>query len=292
MVIVTRDRRDTLRVALESALAQEGDVEVLVMDDASTDGTPDLVAGEFPAVRLVRSATARGYIAQRNAAARLARAPVIVSIDDDARFSAPDTVATTLAEFDDPRIAAVAMPFVHTARGPQVHQRAPGGPGTWLTNAYIGTAHAVRRDVFLELGGYREDLGHFFEEPDLCLRMLSAGHAVRLGRAAPILHTEFPGRDLDRAAVQLLRNHVVFAWTHVPLPDLLARALAVVAYAAWFGPDQGAPTAGLRGVAAGVRHVARERPERRPVSRADWRRWQRLRRRPRRLAQPGGASSR
>lgn len=283
VVIVTKDRREDLRTALHSATTQVGGPEVIVMDDGSSDGTSEMVAIEFPAVRYIRAAASRGYIVQRNEAARMATTPLLVSIDDDACFSSPDAVATTVAEFDDPRIGAVAIPFIHTARGPEVLQRAPSDDGVWVTEAYIGTAHAVRRDLFLELGGYRESLEHFFEEPDFCIRMLRAGYVVRIGRAEPILHNESPRRNQARGITYLCRNHMLFAWFHVPFPHCVLRWVAVTGYAVWFGSRLRVPRAAVRGVIRGVGYILAHRDERDPVSVAVYRLWRGLRRRPARL---------
>jgi glycosyltransferase involved in cell wall biosynthesis len=279
VVIVTRNRRDDLRVALQSATTQAGDPEVIVVDDASSDGSPELVEREFPSVRLVRSERPRGYIAQRNRAAALASGPIIVSLDDDARFSSADAVRTTVADFSDPRIGAVAMPLIHTSRGPELLQRPPSDEGVWLTNAYIGTAHAVRRDLFLELGGYRESLEHFFEEPDFCMRLMRAGRVVRLGRAAPILHHESPHRNLGRGVMYLCRNHVLFTWFYVPFPQFVPRLASVALYGLWHGVSLGEPLAAVRGLVAGVRYAARHRSQREPVPPSVYRRWRALRRR-------------
>lgn len=280
VVLVTRNRREELRVALLSAMSQEGSPEVLVIDDASTDGTPDMVQRDFPRVRLHRSPVPVGYIGHRNRAATLASASIVVSIDDDACFSSEDAVATTVAEFSDPRIGVVAMPLIHTARGPDVLQRAPSADGVWVTNAYIGTAHAVRRDLFLALGGYREELVYGLEEPDFCVRLLRSGHVVRLGRAAPILHHESSVRDHASNVRHLCRNHLVFTYQHVPLPYNLSRLAGLIGYALWFGARVRRPAAAVRGLLAGVMYVARHRSERAPLALADYRLWRTLRRRP------------
>ena len=101
-----------------------------------------------------------------------------------------------------------------------VQQRAPERKGIYLTFAFVGAAHAVRRDIFLKVGGFRE---HFFimgEEGDLCLRMMSAGYVTRLGSADPIHHTESPRRDFGRIDYYGHRNNILFAWHNVPMPFL------------------------------------------------------------------------
>jgi hypothetical protein len=101
---------------------------------------------------------------------------VIFSLDDDAVFSSPLVVEQTLRDFSHPRIGAVAIPYIEPHKANKEMQRAPTREDVWITASYIGTAHAVRRDVFLALGGYREHLVHQGEEGDFCIRMLAAKH--------------------------------------------------------------------------------------------------------------------
>src|SRR5439155_24108910 len=100
--------------------------------------------------------------------------PIVVSIDDDAAFSSSRTLERTLQEFDHPRIGAVAIPYVDVLQSDAVQHRAPGDEGVYVGPQFRGTAHALRRDLFLRLGGYREMLFHQTEEGDYCLRMLDA----------------------------------------------------------------------------------------------------------------------
>jgi glycosyltransferase involved in cell wall biosynthesis len=218
VVITTKNRKDELRVALRSAIEQTAQPEVLVIDDGSTDGTGEMVRAEFPAARFNRSENSLGLVVQRNRAAQLARGGIIFSIDDDAAFSSSRIVEQTLAEFDDPRIGAVAIPYINVNNQKVLYQRAPSDEGIFCGVDYIGTAHAVRRDLFLRLGGYREYLFHQGEERDFCIRMLNAGYVVRLGRADPIHHFESPHRDLRRMDLFGRRNDVLSVWYNVPWP--------------------------------------------------------------------------
>src|SRR5262249_55346269 len=154
ILIATKNRRNELCQAVESAVRQSPPCEVLVIDDGSTDDTSAEVQRRFPQVRCIRHETSTGYIVRRNQGAGSASAPIVVSIDDDAVFSSPSVVAQSLAAFDHPRVGAAAIPFVNIRQSPEVHQAArPGGP--FVTSAFIGTAHALRRDLFVRLGGYR-----------------------------------------------------------------------------------------------------------------------------------------
>src|SRR5690349_11726781 len=98
VIITTKNRKEELRNALASVMQQSIPLEVIVIDDGSTDGTSDLVRAEFPAARLHRSETSRGLIVQRNVGATLATTPILFSIDDDATFPSPKTAEQTLVD--------------------------------------------------------------------------------------------------------------------------------------------------------------------------------------------------
>jgi len=275
VVVTTRNRKDDLRVCLQSVQTQSVQAEVVVVDDASTDGTADMVASEFPQARLVTHERMVGYIRGRNEAARLATGDVIVSLDDDAAFSSERIIADTLACFDDGRVAAVAIPYIDVNRTPVVRQAAPDGNGPYIVESFIGTAHAIRRSVFLRLGGYREELFHQGEESDLCLRLLEAGHVVRLGRGEPIHHFESSRRDFRRMDHYGPRNAILFAWQNVPLPWALVQVPATVAGVLLHALNPARLPTRVGGVLDGLASCARY--ERAPVSGHAFRLWRRLR---------------
>ena len=279
MAITTRNRRDELRRALASAVAQEGDVEVLVVDDGSTDGTAAMVQAEFPGVRLVRYEASGGLIVRRNDMAELARAPILVSLDDDAEFTAPDVVRHALAPFAHPRVGAVAIPYVERGRGEtQVRQRAPEPGRLYATGPYIGTAHALRVSVFRALDGYRPSLVRNTEELDYWTRMLDAGYVTALGSGPEIHHHESTRRVVSAVVYYDCRNNLLHAWRNVPFPYAPARAAKVALYALGVVARRtGHPGAVLRGLAAGVATALRSPGERRPVSRAAYRVGRRIR---------------
>ncbi len=266
VVITTKDRRDDLAKAIESALSQTASPDVLVMDDASTDGTPDMIRDRFPRVRLERAESSRGYIVARNQAARLIQTDIIFSLDDDAIFSTSTIVAQILAEFQDPRIGVVAIPFIDVNRGPRVLQQAPDA-NISITDSFQGTAYAVRRDLFTHLGGFREYLFHQGEERDFSIRMLAAGYVVRLGGADPIHHFESPRRNFRRRDLYGRRNDVLFAWHNVPMPHLPAHLAATTFNGLRTGWQVRRPWRMIQGLAQGYACIPHEWSRRAPVPR-------------------------
>ncbi len=98
VVIPTRDRGRRLVRTLSCALGQSGvDLEVIVVDDGSTDETADRLAeiGD-PRLRVLRHATPRGVASARNAGIAAARAPWVAFLDDDDLWS-PDKLRLQLA---------------------------------------------------------------------------------------------------------------------------------------------------------------------------------------------------
>jgi GT2 family glycosyltransferase len=180
-------------------------------------------------------------------------------------------VEQTLAEFDDPRIGAVAIPFVNVRQDQTVRQRAPDDRLVYVTHAYVGTAHALRRDLFLRLGGYRPFLFHQGEEGDYCLRMLAAGAVTRLGRADPIHHFESPRRDFTRLDLYGRRNDVLFAWYNVPLPHLPVHLAGTVVNGLRHGLRCRRVDIMVRGLLMGFAACWPARADRRPVARRVYR---------------------
>jgi glycosyltransferase involved in cell wall biosynthesis len=265
VAIVTKDRCAVLREALRSAQRQDGDIELLVIDDGSLDGTAEMVREEFPEVRLERFTASAGLVVRRNYAVGIATAPIVVSIDDDAVFTSPDTVAAAVRDFDDERIAAVALPYIDVGIDDTVRQRAPDDRECWIAPTFRGTAYAVRRDVFLTLGGFREVIFHQGEEVDFSLRMLDAGWFVRAGRGAPIHHLTSPDRSVRRMDVYGRRNEMLLCFTLLPFPADVVSAIAYAAKGLLLGVRVRRPLTMCEGILKGLADAWRLRAQRRAV---------------------------
>jgi glycosyltransferase involved in cell wall biosynthesis len=220
VVIATCNRCADLRVALDSVFAQTMATEVIVLDDASTDETSEMVRDCFPSVRFERSAQRRGYISLRNAGARIARGDIIFSLDDDAELSTDRVIEQTVRDFSSCRIGAVAVPFIEPKKSKDPQQCAPDLDQVWVTDSFKGTAHALRRNIFLNLGGYRAHLIHQGEEMDYCIRLLNAGLVTRLGSADAIYHYESSRRDTKTMDFFGRRNDILFVWHNVPTRNM------------------------------------------------------------------------
>jgi GT2 family glycosyltransferase len=130
-----------LASSLRSALAQRDRfAEMVVVDDASQDGSLDLVRREFPSVRIVRLPENRGPAAARNAALRASATDLVVLVDNDVSL-ANDCVERLMAALDAHPEAVIAAPTVLYAHDRGLIQY--DGP----RNHFLGLMSFHRQDV-------------------------------------------------------------------------------------------------------------------------------------------------
>lgn len=276
VVITTKNRKDDLAVALRSVFSQTVPIEVIVIDDGSTDGTDEFVSNNFPDALLYRFDVSRGLIAQRNYGADVASCEIIFSIDDDAEFSTPNVIESVLSEFSDPRIVAVAIPFINVKQSQIVNQLAPDKCAIWITNEFIGTAHALRKREFKEAGGYSEHFFHQGEEGDYCIRALDKGNFVRIGSSDPILHYESPKRSNERINRYGQRNLMLFAWQNVPVLWFPVHFIATICNGLIWGIRNGCFKYRVQGTLFGFQSIFQYFKFRKPVSVATYRKYRKL----------------
>ena len=148
VVIPTYKRRQTVGRAIESALGQTlAPAEVIVVDDASGDGTAEWIARAHPGVKLIALASNRGAAAARNAALAVASGDVVAFLDSDDWWE-PGYLASITAAFDRTPGAVMAVCDVHMVLnyGPQ--------PTSYVqacrpNPAYPSLAHNLLLDNFI-----------------------------------------------------------------------------------------------------------------------------------------------
>jgi len=225
VLINSKDRKDELRRALRSVYDQTVRTHLIVIDDASKDGTSDMVRGEFPDARLITNPTCQGFMEARNHGAKIALemgSPIMFVLDDDAMFSTPRVVEQTLPRLEHPRVGAVAIPLMNFIEGTQSDpdRFAEVCPGDFtVTYMFRGGASVLRADLFLALGGYQGHMG-YAEENNYCARMINAGYITRAGGGIDAIN-HYPSPNRNARGVTRLKsvNNVLFAWHNVPMPE-------------------------------------------------------------------------
>jgi len=178
IVITTYNRPQFLKRAVQSALQAGPDLEVIVVDDCSTDETPDVCA-ELADVRYIRLTTNQGLAHARNVGVAESSSEFIAFLDDD-DLRLPDSLEKQLCKMmTDERIAlCYARALIGDARrqlptGEIYPSECPQGDIFWelLENNFIPMPTVlVRKSALLELGGFNTALP-LVEDWDMWLRI-------------------------------------------------------------------------------------------------------------------------
>jgi GT2 family glycosyltransferase len=211
VVIVSYNTRDMLRECLLS-IERESDgflIEVLIVDNNSSDGSPEMVEAQFPQARLIRSAVNLGFGAANNLAIEAARGRYVVLLNSDA-FLGPGSLRLAIARMDrSPKVAlaggqltgrdlswqpsARMFPspitdfFVMTGLAAKFPKSRIFGhfDRTWADPAQPsevdwvpGAFSIVRAEVLGKVGSFDPRFFLYSEEVDLCRRIKKAGYQV------------------------------------------------------------------------------------------------------------------
>lgn len=271
IVIPTHDRREDVLRAVGSCLAQTyRPLEVLVFDDASSDGTTEALRRAYPQITVARSETNEERLALRNRAYFNSQAKYVLTLDDDCYFASRDTVAGAVDLFErNASAAAVGLALVEPTR--PIARGLEAKRGDRLAT-FLAGANLLRRSTVVELGGYREFLVRYEEERDLALRLLDRGWDILYAGGAPLVHmrsTTF--RDQAGILLYSVRNTLLIWYLNLPallvIPAIAKSSLNLLAYRFSF---RSLPLK-LKGILFGLWSCARFARHRKAISRQAYR---------------------
>jgi glycosyltransferase involved in cell wall biosynthesis len=262
VIIPVFDAEATLRQAIESALSSSSDLELIVVDDGSTDATPSIIESYGTRVYRLRQVNA-GPASARNAGVRCARGEYLAFLDADDRWL-PGMLERTVAELDSDPDCVMAYGNLlmidsdgHSLQTSLIRGEYAHAPSMdeILTRMWpiMPSAALIRRSAFEACGGFAEEFrGAGFEDAFLWLRLRERGHfryvaeplaAWRFSWFPQPLKVRPSARDSE-IFVRLVRNH--FGVDAAPLVQARVRApRSILGYA------------GLRALNRGDRRTAR-----------------------------------
>ncbi len=200
VIVPAYNETENIEATLRSILANDHPLEILVVDDGSSDGTAELVESlALPAVRVIRQPNSGKPIALNTGVAR-AQHDLVIMMDGDTVFQ-PDTVGRLVAPFADPAIGAVAgnvkvanraaliprLQHIEYVVGFGIDRRVQDTLGAITT--IPGAAGAFRRQAVLDVGGLSLDT--LAEDTDLTIALGREGWRVVYEERA-IAWTEAP----------------------------------------------------------------------------------------------------
>jgi hypothetical protein len=219
VVIVSWNVRDLLRQCLQAVLAQTGRHQVIVVDNASTDGTLEMLRADFPEILIVANRENRGYTGGNNQGFQLASGKYILVLNPDTRLQ-PGAIVTMQAFLEGHPAVAVVGPRLLWPDGSvqSSRRRFPTLMIDLLENAVVqrfwavnvvlnryycndlpndvpqpvdwvvGACIMLRREVVEQIGGFDEGYFMYSEEADWCFRAKAAGWEVWHLPEAAIIH--------------------------------------------------------------------------------------------------------
>jgi len=254
IAIVSYNARDDLERCLTSVLASTGldSFEVLVADNASSDGSAAMVRERFPDVHVVELEDNVGFSRASNRLWRQARGEQIVFLNSDTLV--PKTALASLAAIlrESPKLGALGpklrnaegvlemsygkqLSFLHELRQKLLNWGYRNGDGflkDYVHRQYLaersvdwvsGACLVAPRPLIAQIEGFDENFFLYSEDVDLCARIREQGHDVRFTPRVEITH--LGGRSMRKekslAFVEAQRSRVYFYAKHYGQPRLL-----------------------------------------------------------------------
>jgi len=220
-IIVTFSQHDLLRTCLRSVeKAMEGvDGEIIVVDNASTDATPQVMAEEFPRVRYIRNPVNLYYTRAVNQGMRAATGEYVYLLNDDTELE-PGNIRELTRFLDEKPACGVVGPMLKSPKheyqisaqkfptplrevctvlgiahllrdaswAKPIQKQYEHPIGTRKVDWVCGGAIFLRKALMAELGHHDEHYLFYCDDPDIGMRMARAGHEVWFDAATYVLH--------------------------------------------------------------------------------------------------------
>ncbi|HEV2767599.1 MAG TPA: glycosyltransferase [Acidimicrobiales bacterium] len=275
VVIMTRNRCQSLSTTLGHLAAMPERPPVVVVDNGSTDDTARVVAGA-PDARLVRLATNEG-VGARNIGVDAVSTPYIAFCDDDSWW-APGSLRRAAQVLDaHPRLGAVTA---HVLVGPDERDdptslamaNGPLPPVAGLPGVPVGgflaCAVVVRREAFLDVGGFHRAFQIGGEEALLAIDLLDAGWALHYLPDVVVHHHPVAAHHRSGRRRRQLRNDLWTLWLRRPAGPAARQSVTVLRGAGMSLDTAGGAAAAVRGLPWVLRNRRRARPSTEVVLRA------------------------
>jgi GT2 family glycosyltransferase len=279
VVVITHNRRDELLRTLDALTRLPERPPVVVVDNASTDGTAAAVRAAHPGVSLVEAPRNLGAVG-RNLGVRRVTTPYVAFCDDDTWWE-PGALARAADVLDTyPRLAVLTGTILVEpgGRDDPINAELRDSPVTgpdWLPGPALGSflagASVLRREAFEACGGFHPRLWLGGEEELLAADLASAGWELCHLAELVVHHQPSTCRDAHRRRRDGIRNTLWFTWLRRPLPAAGRRSWHLLRSL----PRDRVSVAGVLAALRGLPWVLRER---RPLSPAVERRFRALER--------------
>ncbi len=252
IIIVTWNGLNHLKRFLPSVVnTNYGNYEIILADNASTDGSIEWVREQYPSVKIASFDDNYGYTGGNNKAVPYAEKEILVFLNNDVEVT-PEWLSGLSRVFEQDATVSIVQPKIKSYKKKDFFEYAgaAGGYLDWLGYPYCrgrildvveedkgqydsivpitwasGAALAIKKECFNSLHGFDEDFEFHMEEIDLCWRALNRGYKVFFTPLSTVYHLGGGSLPMGshRKVYYNFRNSLYMLWKNLPLSVLLIR---------------------------------------------------------------------
>lgn len=223
VIVPTRNRKEQLRKTIEAFMVQTWqNKEIIVVDNASDDGTNLMMANFFPDIKYIKLPDNIDILAI-NIGIEASSGDIIWRTDDDSYPEYNDTFEKVIQIFtENPDIHIIGTETIQVYPTRHIYSwhrkvvdKSNVPTGGYPTNLFSGNGAAIRRKVYDKIGGF---WGYGYEESDFCTKAIVNGFNVRYFPNLAVLHfaeskeNRDPSWRWSRVSAQLVR----YNWKYFP----------------------------------------------------------------------------
>ncbi|RTY92263.1 glycosyltransferase family 2 protein [Flavobacterium sp. GT3R68] len=213
ILITTKNRKPDLKFTLDKIqnLLDRPDVECIICDDGSTDGTYAMVAENFPKIQLLRNAKSRGLIYSRNVLLELTKGLYAISLDDDAHFLSEHPLEKIEECFDkNERCGIVAFRMFWGRKEPETVYTSDQSE---KVRGFVGGGHAWNMKAWKDIPDYPAWFIFYGEEDFASFHLFKKGwDIIYLPEVLANHRVDIKGRKKDTDYRQRVRRAIRSGW--------------------------------------------------------------------------------
>ncbi len=243
IVIPSFNGKDLLKKNLPGIIKNFPGIEIIIVDDGSTDKTTDFIKDKYPFIKIIINKKNFGFSTSANKGILSAKSNLVLLLNNDCLpkenflnlilpyFKHKNTFAVGCAEYKNGKIRGRGIGGFR--RGFLYH--APGKLDKNNTLWAFGASTIYNKEIFIKLNGFDENFNPFYwEDFDLCYRSLKSGYKIYFEREAKIFHEDSAtiNKYYSAAKIQQIsfRNQFLTCWKDITDINLLISHLLWLPY--------------------------------------------------------------
>lgn len=260
--ILSFNRRDELKNTLTKVYEQDyKNIEVIVVDNASNDGSPEMVEKEFPMVQLIKLKKNIG-IAGWNEGFKVARGEYVLVLDDDS-YPEEETIYNGVTFMNESINCGILAYDVFNLNNKFFETKGFSNDNP-LT--FIGCGALIRKKVFNKVSGFSELLFLYEHEVEFSMRVYNAGYQICFLKDSKIIHmASLKNRKINsggtlidvRRQYFVVRNILIILFVHFSLSKVVFRICRIIMGRLFFSMLDGYMITTIKGILAFLIQIPR-----------------------------------